>query len=750
MKKHCLLALLILSALVSFSQVQLGRDTICVIENGYTLKMPWANGINYANFSNIDLNFDGKKDIVAFDRLNMFGTGRFRCFINTGNSGETKYEPCLDCSYFFPQIVSNWALLLDYNCDGKEDIFCSTSAGVKVYKNVSSVSTISFTLIKSLIYANINPNGPPSMANLYTSSNGLPGIGDVDDDGDLDVLTFSPQGSLVQFYRNLAVETYSTCTSDSLHYELVENCWGKFSEGNCSVNLNQQCQGLKAEKDSSASKTYHAGATLTIFDSDGDGDKDIILGDIACNTVEYLHNTGTVASALIGDTTKRYPNFPAENNTTQIRINNFPCTYMVDVDGDAKKDLIAAPNVSGSENYRSVWYYRNASATNTVDFQFVKNNFLQGDMIEVGQNAFPVAFDYNADGKKDLLIGTFGYYNNNYLNSKLTLYENTGTISQPAYSLITRDYAGLSTYSLNNVMPTVGDVDKDGDEDILIGTSSGQIHWLRNTAGSGNPCNFSIFSPNSFSFTTFSAVAAPQLFDIDADGNLDLMIGTKNGRIAYYKNTGSGTPFVPSFSLITNFFGSVDVKGPSNLYGLDGYAVPFFYNDASGLKLLVGSISGAIFYYSVPSDLSTPATVITSALNGYSEGAQSAPCFVDLNNDNKRDLILGNAGGGLTYFSSTSTLVSVSGISSDELSLKLSLYPNPANDQLTISTAGIYSDHTSVTIYNALGKEILKTAFYSELETIPTHDLSKGIYFVKVTVNLKSNSTTVTKKIIKE
>lgn len=749
MKKYSLLALLILLSCAGSAQFQLGRDTITVIENGTVLKMPWANGINYANFSNMDLNFDGKKDLVAFDRLNQFGTGRFRCFINTGAAGETKYKPCLDCSYYFPQVVSNWAVLLDYNCDGKEDIFCSTSAGIKVYKNVSVSPNINFQLIKPLIYADINPGGQPSMANLYASSNGLPGIGDVDGDGDLDVLTFSPQGSLIQYYKNLAMETYSACTSDSLHFVISENCWGKISEGNCSVNFNQQCPAVRGVADDNEPKPQHAGATLSLFDSDGDGDKDLILGDIACNTVEYLHNTGTNLNALITDTTKNYPNYPAKGNTTQIRINNFPSTYFVDVDGDNRKDLIAAPNIFGSENTQSVWYYRNASSTPTVDFRFVKNNFLQSEMIEVGQNSYPVLFDYNADGKKDLLVGTFGYYTGNTLKSQLTLYENTGTVSQPVFSLVTRDYAGLSTYSLNNVMPTVGDVDNDGDVDILVGTSNGQIHWLKNTAGNGNPCNFSVYSANAFSFTTFYAVAAPQLFDIDGDSNLDLLIGGKAGRIAYYKNTGSGTPFVPSFSLITNFLGGVDVKGNSNLFGLDGYAVPFFYNDGGSVKLLVGSVSGEVFYYSVPADITTPFYLMNSAVNFYNEGVQSAPFYEDLNNDNKRDLLLGNAGGGLTWFSSTSTVVSVAELNPADLSSRISLFPNPTSGDLTIRT-DFNTDHTSAVIYDALGKEVMNTSFSSGTNSINIHSLEKGIYFVKITLLEKTNSATVTKKIIKE
>src|SRR5690606_550227 len=107
-----------------------------------------------------------------------------------------------------------------------------------------------------------------------------------------------------------------------------------------------------------------------------------------------------------------------------------------------------------------------------------------------------------------------------------------------------------------------------------------------------------------FSFTTISSGAIPQLFDLDADGKLDLLIGMQNGNIAFYKNTGTLTPqnvLAPSFSLVTNTLGNIDTKADPLIYGYEGDAAPFFYND-NGIKLLLGSITGALAYYSVPAN----------------------------------------------------------------------------------------------------------------------------------------------------
>lgn len=732
MYRYFLLVLALFSFLNYRTQnLALARDTISVIENGKVLKMPWGNGINYSNVSNLDLNYDGKKDLVLYDRLNHINTGRFRCFIKTGLSGAATYSYAPDLSYFFPTVY-NWAAFHDYNCDGREDLFCSTNSGIRVYRNEGSVNNpVNFVLVKTILLSDYNPGGPTFYSNIYASPVGVPGIADIDNDGDLDVLSFPAQGFYLEYHQNMSKESFGNC--DSLVFEYRDYCWGKFSESSCNIALNQ-CSpkatlGPVLTEDG---KTYHAGSCITCLDGDGDGDKDLILGDISCNGIQYAMNGGDSSTALISDTTILYPNFPAKNNTLQVKMNSFPCAYVVDVDGDNVKDLLASPSAFGSENYKSLWYYKNVSSTSTVNFQFVKKNLLQDEMIEVGQNAFPVLIDENADGLQDLLLGTYGYYTGNTLRSRLTLYRNIGSTSQPVYSLVTQDYDSLSKENLFHIMPTIGDVDGDGDEDMLMGNSTGQIHWLENTAGQGNPCNFSAFKNNPFSFTTLSAEAAPQLFDLDNDGKQDLLIGMKNGRIAYYRNVGSVG--APSFSLITNTLGNVDVKGNVNIYGIDGYAVPYFYKEGASTKLLVGSISGQVFYYDVPANPLQNFTLLNSSVNNYNEGAQSAPFYIDVNNDTKRDLFLGNAGGGLSFFSSASPQVAIQEFDMEQLDTRVHVFPNPGQDFLNVKIQEASLDKLVLSIQDISGRQMFKQAYPGSEATLDIKNYSAGLYFLRITM----------------
>jgi hypothetical protein len=722
------------------AQTNVYRDTVPVFEAGTKLLMPWAGGINFSSFTQIDLNGDGKKDIVAYDKICGSG-GKLRAYLNVGSSGQAKYLHAFYYQNQFPA-VTDWALFFDYNNDGKADVFTYTTGGIKVYKNTTTGQNLSFVLAKPLLMSDYNPFGAPSLSNLYCNSVALPGIADIDGDGDLDILSFSVFGVKIEYHKNMSQELYGN--ADSLVYDMVDDCWGDIKENNCQVDMNQ-CPFMKMYEEATndnVNKVLHSGSCIMCFDRDGDGDQELIMGDISCTNVFYTDNQGSPSNAHIGDTTILYPNYPNKASTNIIKLNSFPCTFNLDVDNDGFKDLIASPNaIAGSENYQSVWYYKNASVTPTVNFVFQKKNFLQEDMIELGEGAYPVLFDADADGKKDLIVGNLGYYIGSTNKSKLAYYKNIGSASAPSFSLITKDYQNLSSYNIYSMAPTFGDLDNDGDKDLIIGDNNGQLHYFENTAAFGMPAQFNTHVA-VYQNIDVGNFAYPQLFDVNKNGTLDLVIGSLNGKISYYSNT--GTVFSPNFVLQTPFLGSIDVRQ----YGwTTGYSMPYMFNESGITKLIVGSEIGNMYLYdNIDGNLAGVFNRVDTTLFHINEGTRCAPFYEDITNDGKRDLFLGNYAGGLAFFNSTN----INGVGIEELlkEEQVTIYPNPASEKITIVLKDNSYSELEVKCFDVLGHEIFQTNTFNKVIQMDVSKFSKGIYFIQLQSKDEKQMNLITKKII--
>jgi hypothetical protein len=711
------------------AQVPLVRyDSVAVSRDGISMPNPWAGGLNCPQFSQIDLDGDGKKDLVAFER-NFYGS--VKTFLNIGAEGEARYVHAPEYQANFPA-MRNWMLLRDYNCDGREDIFTSVPAGLAVYRNDSGPGPgLRFTLVTPLLQT----FGLDGQVPLYVSPPDIPAIDDIDGDGDLDILTFNIIGSTVEYHKNLSMENTGTC--DELEFELRNACWGFFSEdgNNNNVTLFDTCDINISDPEKTG---RHAGSTILSIDLDGNGAKDLLLGDITYNNLVMLHNGGNPAASIM---TEQETGFPS--NDLPVDITVFPASYHLDIDNDGLKDLLVAPNnPNTSENYDNVWYYRNTGTPSLIQFSFRQDDFLQEGMIDLGERSFPAFLDENNDGLTDIIAGSYGYFESagNYI-SRLMLLRNTGSPSLPAFQIIDDDYAGLEQYGFDGIYPAFGDMDRDGDMDMIIGDEEGHLHYFENMGGPGNPSLFELREPN-YQGIDAGQSAKPQVVDVDRDGLPDLLVGERSGTVKYFENRGS--PALADFTSIPTIeqFGGIDVMPEC----CTGYSAPFMTEDSLGQYVLyVGSEQGVVYLYNnIENNLQGTFNRVDSL---YLHGVNVNLSGTDIDQDGRLEFVFGEfAGGmGLLKYGIPQNLGAEDLSGNNDL---IRIFPNPADDVILVEIPGFfYEEHMEINILNMFGQDIYHSSIVSMGNLrIDISGLTQGFYLI----SLISGEKVLTGKFIKQ
>jgi hypothetical protein len=742
MRRFFLIYLLVLICFSFKAQFQFNfNDSIEVYRTNTALKYPWAGGLNYAQFSEIDYDYDGVMDLLVFDRSN----DQMRVFEQKIESGVSFYKLNPLAYLEFPEQIRYRVFSIDYNGDGKNDLFTYGIGGIKVFKNVGSPQLgLQWELAKDLLYSDYTG----ANLNLYVSSSDIPAIVDVDFDGDIDILTFHISGEYLQYHQNQSQELYGH--SDSLIFKLKNECWGGFRED---VNTNflilndntLPCTtgnvpnpGIKPNTNNV--EKAHSGSTVLALDYDGSGVQDVVIGDVAYSNMNLLINGGTApnTNSLMISVDPAFP-----SNSTPIAINLFPAAYFVDVDFDGKKDLLVAPNAKNiSENEKSIWKYKNTGTQSSANFVFETKAFLQQDMIEHGTASVPFLVDIDNDGLKDLFVSNFYAYKPT-LNkeSRIAYYKNTGTLNSPKFTLIDSDFINLSTLNYGfKISPSFGDLDNDGKIDILLGLENGTLIFYKNNSSSSSLT----FAPPVLNYTdnlgaiiSAGQYATPQIFDLDNDGKLDLIIGKKTGELMYYKNIGSLS--TPQFELTNPMLGNIDVSTLTP----DGYPTPHFFRVQDTTYLLLGASDGFIrFYDAIDNSLNSGNSFnlrdadflsLSKAIGGYSSCA-----VTDLDGDNKLNLFVGQDLGGLFHLEHDEN--SNLGINTEIIPTQnIECFPVPANKTLTVRLELIGD---KLFIYNVIGQKIDELILNQGTNELDLQNYSNGIYFFQFI------NTGITRKII--
>jgi len=320
---------------------------------------------------------------------------------------------------------------------------------------------------------------------------------------------------------------------------------------------------------------------------------------------------------------------------------------------------------AGHGEYQTIFANSNytISKGNTLSYFWERKSSSSFDLVDAGNFGSPEFGDLNDDGDYDLVMGEE--------SGTLVYYENTGSRFNPQWTLDPTMFATVGDLG-NNTAPDLTDLDNDGDLDLAIGVRDGILLYYENTGTLASPT----WTNNSAMYSGIDVgnYSAPKLADLDGDGDFDLSIGEAYGTIVYYENVGDST--TPIWSKNDTLFQVLNT-GYTKKPGL--YSTPEYADiDVDGdLDFMPGTDEApymAVNLFINEGDVNNPnfsklkPDTVNTVRGGSTEGYKdfSSPEMVDLDGDNDLDFAIGFADGTIVYYENRGLLKAERGVNSME------------------------------------------------------------------------------------
>ncbi len=259
---------------------------------------------------------------------------------------------------------------------------------------------------------------------------------------------------------------------------------------------------------------------ISTADIDDDGDLDMLVSSYYNTDVIYYRNVGSATAPQFDTTEIAMPGLTAMTNYA------FGPSF-VDLDNDGDLDVMGYQFLSYSTS--GFIYQQNNGTASAPSFGSLTT--LPFGLVDTTAGYINTGFaDMDADGDLDM------FSRQAYPNQEMKYYQNTGSVSSPQFAAPVVAPFQIQTTTTSGVM-SIGDLDRDGDFDIMIGGIGGDFEFHENT-GTAQLASFDAPVTNPFGLVgqTGTYFAFPWLTDIDGDGDLDMFANNDSGTFVFFEN----------------------------------------------------------------------------------------------------------------------------------------------------------------------------------------------------------------------
>jgi hypothetical protein len=576
-------------------------------ESGREYALPFLGGFEAPRPHFIDIDGDGDLDLFVQELSNDL-----RFFENVGGANAPRYEWRTD--KYQGLDIGEWYRFVDVDADGRVDLLSEErTSHIRFYRNSGTPTAPRFERVDSL--------RDSSGRAIFMDRQNIPALVDVDCDGRLDLFVGRVEGTVAR---------YEAEAPGSDRFVFVTEGWEGIEIVGTLGPMTPGGGGAEEGELGPASPTLRHGANALAFaDFDGDGDVDLFWGDFFEPGVLLIENVGRTCSA---------PSFEVEPvalpYADSVATSGYNAPVPVDFDGDGRLDFAMGvlggafnANRTSADNF---YQWRRVAPDR---FELATRRFLDG--LDVGSESAPALVDLDRDGLLDLVVGS-------KIDPRATetgllfFFRNEGSARAPRLRLADT----LRLAEAYNQAPAFGDLDGDGRTDLVLGTWSGDVLYFRGEDPQG-AAGFAADSTLAFRLPRGSN-AMPTLGDLDGDGDLDLLVGQSNGALSFYRN--DGTPTAPRFELAAERLAEITTGRRS--------APALVDLDADGLlDLVLGSEAGALTVLR-NAGTPGAARFEEDVRWNVALAPLSAPALADLDGDGVLDLVSGSMSGGVTFWRS--------------------------------------------------------------------------------------------------